>query len=190
MRITRREQDQIQIIEMSGDLGKNDSNTLKSLLEQLVESSRHFIILDIEQVRFIDSAMVLVMLRMKREALAAGGSIKLLRPRASVKRFLSIGQVLQLFECFETKIEAIRSFDNLKRDEKLKKQGLDIRNPRKTAASIQQKVLMQLLEILAQKGYLENEAFMQELYRSSNEVLDVYRKELEERHIDSNVQPS
>lgn len=190
MRITRKEQDDIHIIEMSGDPGKNDSSVLKTLLEQLVESSRYFIILDIEQVRFIDSAMVLTMLRMKREALAAGGSIKLLRPRASVKRFLSIGQVLQLFECFETKIEAIRSFENLKRDEKLKKQGLNFKNPRKTAASVQQKILMQLLEILAQKGYLDNEAFMQELYRSSNEVLDVYRKELEERHIDSNVQPS
>ncbi|MBZ0257567.1 STAS domain-containing protein [bacterium] len=190
MRITRREQDDIQIIEMSGDLGKNDSSILKNLLEQLVESGRHYVILDIEQVRFIDSALVLTMLRMKRAALAAGGSIKLLRPRQSVKKFLSIGQVLQLFECYETKIEAIRSFDILKRDERLKKQGLNIKNPLKTAASIQQKVLMQLMEILAQKGYLENEAFMQELYRSSNEVLDVYRKELEERHIDSNVQPS
>lgn len=190
MRIARREQDDIQIVEFSGEVGKNDPSTVASLLENLICSGRKFIILDLEQVRFIDSSMVLALLRMKREALAAGGNIRLLRPRASVKKFLSIGQVLQLFECFETKIEAIRSFDPLKKRESMKRKGFDFADPKKTIVTAQQKTLFRLLELLVSKGLITNDEFMQELFQTSAEMTNVYRSELEERSLQSQIQPS
>ncbi|MBI1387736.1 MAG: STAS domain-containing protein [bacterium] len=181
MRINRREFEDVSILELSGEISKNETLQLRNLLETLIESGNIYLILDVENIRFLDSYTIMSLLRAKREALASGGSIVLLRPRAGLKRFLSIGQVLDLFECYETRMEAIRSFDTFRNAAKSGVQRPSDENPVKQAAIAQRESLLRVVELLVQNGFLDNEEFMQELYASSHQALEIYRDELARR---------
>ncbi len=175
MRINKKEHDSIVIFELNGDFTKNESNHLKILLEELLDHNKTYIILDLENVKFMDSQAILTLLRMNREFLAAGGGIKLLRPQKIVQQFMHIGQVLDLFEKYETKIEALRSFNkNIKRKENFEK-GF---NPLEEASKNQRIVLLKLVEILINKGYLTFDEIDQEITKSTQLVMSLFRKEL------------
>lgn len=173
MRFQREEQNGIQVIKLSGELNRIQSKALSAELEALIQNDRPYILLDVEETRFIDSGAIMQLLRMMREALSAGGNIKLLRPRQGVKRFLSLGRVLELFECYETRVDALRSF-NIE-----KKRASDVeakRNaPLKEHGKRQREVILRLVQLLIKKKQFRSDEFMQELSRTQRLIFDIYR---------------
>ena len=174
MNIQREDHGSTTLLVLQGDLSKPDAQKLKDYLEDLLNQGRIDLILDMEEVRFIDSHAIKTLLQMNREALGSGGAIILLRPRNVVKRFLSIGRVLELFDRYETKIEAIQSFTRAKEKESPKKPV----NKLFEAGNNQRRALLRLLEILIEKGYLTMDEFNQEMNRSSRLVFEIFREEL------------
>src|SRR5690606_2961949 len=108
----------------------------------------------------MDSQAIITLLRLNREAIGSGGEIKLLRPRQVVKRFMDIGRVLELFERYETKVEAIRSFRKSKHVT-----PLEPVNPNLNTAIRQKMVLLRLIEILLQKKTIEIREILMEISR-------------------------
>ncbi len=176
MIVKRKDHESVTLFELQGDLGKNEARQLKDLLETLLEEKRFYIILDLENVRFMDSQAIIILLRMNREFLSSGGAIKLLRPRKVVIQFMSIGNVLDLFERYETKIEAIRSFDkNIKQKEVFNQEV----NILEQAGRNQRMVLIRLIEILIKKNLINYDEYNDEITRSTQLVFQLFRKELE-----------
>ncbi|MEW6235508.1 MAG: STAS domain-containing protein [Candidatus Omnitrophota bacterium] len=176
MRIIRKDHDMVSILELQGELGKNESKELTTFIEKMMEEKRYYFVLDIEQIRFMDSQAIIALLRINREVLGYGGGIKLFRPKKVVQQFMNIGHVLELFDRYETKIEAIHAFDELiKRKENL----LEETNPLAQAGRNQRLILMRLLEILIRKEIFDLNEFNSEIMQSTHLVLRLFRKQIE-----------
>lgn len=178
MRFSVEEMDEIRLIKLSGELSRAQANGLEHYIDDSITNGVNKFILDIEDLRFLDSATIVMLLRMTREALYAEGGIKLLRPRKSIKRFMSIGHVLELFECFDTKFEAVKSFDKpaevppAEQETYLQKMGKD-----------QRAVIMHLAQILIKKDILNPDELIREMSRSQTKVISIYQKEIHSHHV-------
>jgi anti-sigma B factor antagonist len=84
------------------DLGE----TLRGLLDR--GASR--LVLDLEKVRFIDTAGLGELVAWKKRALQRGGDVRLLRPRDRVREVLELTALTRVFQTFDTEAEAVASF--------------------------------------------------------------------------------
>jgi len=123
MGATVRTEGNVSIVQLAGEftLGKNElarpldlhghrledlGQTLAGLLER--GSSR--IVLDLEKVRFMDSAGLGELIAWKKRAIERGGDVRLLRPRDRVREVLELTALTRVFEIFEAEAEAIAGF--------------------------------------------------------------------------------
>lgn len=171
MKIAQETHGMVTLLELEGNLSPMQAQKLQQSIDDLLKLERIFIILDLEKVEYIDSQALLILLRCNREILAAGGAIKLLHPGRVIKRFLSLGKVLELFERFETKIEVISSFRTF--IERSKKQP----DPQEVQCRNQRRAILRLTELLIEKGHIDLDSFALEFNRSSQLIMDVFRKE-------------
>lgn len=176
MLLKRQDHTEITIIKLIGEINRTDATELRRALEKLLEEKRFFVVLDMEETSFIGSHSIMILLRMNREFLASGGGIKLLKPRHVVKRFLSIGRVLELFDCYDVRIDALRSFHT---SMNMKTHHPDPSSILREAGRQQRSVLLRLIEILQRKGVFEIESFYQEMNRSTQLVFTLFRDELD-----------
>ena len=84
------------------DLGQ----TLRGLLDR--GSSR--IVLDLEKVRFIDSAGLGELVAWKKRALERGGDVRLCRPRDEIRELFELTALTRVFRIFDREAEAVSSF--------------------------------------------------------------------------------
>jgi anti-anti-sigma factor len=174
MKIELVQQQHIDILSLDGELGTPEAIQLEKRVMDLINSARIHIVLDMEKIRFVDSFAIKTILRLNREALGSGGSIKLLKPRNVVKKFLSIGRVLELFDCYETQVEAVKSFAR-------EKKGVQTRPLSKLEKSgrHQREVILRLVQLLAKKGIVDVSQFMRNLDQSSKLVFQLFRNDLD-----------
>ncbi len=175
MIINREDYDSVILLRLQGDLGKPDVQKLSDYLDNLFIQGFSRFILDMEEIRFVDSHAIITLLRLNREALASGGAIKLLRPRSVVKRFLSIGKVLELFDRFENTNDAIHSFEKAVADAKTESRPLSYLE---RMGKNQHAAILHLMEMLNEKGYFEYDQFLSEMNRSSQLVFNIFREEI------------
>ncbi|HQH72166.1 MAG TPA: STAS domain-containing protein [bacterium] len=178
MKIHREDHQAVTVLKPEGEIGRFESPQLRQCLEKLIEEKRCQVVLDLEDVKFIGSPTILMLLRLNREFLGHGGKIKLLKPRNVVKRFLSIGRVLELFDRYETKVEAVQSFA-IREPEAAGDPAREPVDKLREVAHKQKQVLLRLLDILRRKGILDMERFNSEMNRSAQLVFEVFRKELD-----------
>ncbi|MBN2327400.1 MAG: STAS domain-containing protein [Candidatus Omnitrophica bacterium] len=179
MLIEREDHSNVTILKINGEMNRDNAGELRMALENLLDRHRTNIILDMEDAPFIDSAFIMMLLRMNREFLASSGGIKLLRPRSVVKRFLSIGRVLELFDLYETRVDAVRSFQDRAHKES---PSDDPQAVLRQAGRRQRAALVHLIDLLQKKGYIDSKKFFYELNRSSQLVFDIFRQELMDDH--------
>lgn len=173
VRITIKEEETALVFIVEGEMGKSEAETLERMMNESLALGKVNILLDMEHVQFVDSFAIKTLLRLHREALTAGGGVKLLRPRTIVKKFMTIGRVFELFNCYETRVEALLSFKHDSHTEaRHPLSQLDIEARR------QKRIIINLLHLLAQKGLIDIIQFKDELDRLSQLVFEIYRDEL------------
>src|SRR4030095_12172367 len=84
---------------------------LADAVRSLLERNRRRIVLDMCDVRYVDSGGIGELVESFTAAQHRGGSIKLLGVTRRLNDLLVITKLLNVFECFETEEEAIDSFD-------------------------------------------------------------------------------
>jgi anti-sigma B factor antagonist len=112
MRLEERIVHDVAVVKVHGDIVLNGSgpdlaNTVRSLLEQ----DRRRIVLDMGDVRYVDSGGIGELVESFTAAKHRGGSIKLLNVTRRLNDLLVITKLLNVFECFDTEKEALDSFD-------------------------------------------------------------------------------
>ena len=123
MGATVRTEGNVSIVQLSGEftLGKNvlarpldlHGHRLEDLgqtLSGLLDQGRSRIVLDLEKVRFMDSAGLGELVAWKKRAVERGGDVRLLRPRDRVREVLELTALTRVFEIFETDAEAVAGF--------------------------------------------------------------------------------
>lgn len=111
MQIDERAVGDVTILDLRGKitLGEGDE-LLKDKVNSLVNQGRKKIVLNLENVPYIDSAGLGEIVRTYTTVSRQGGSLKLLGLTKRIQDLLSITKLLTIFETFEAESDAVRSF--------------------------------------------------------------------------------
>lgn len=106
-----RERDGVAILELNGRLVDGGADReLRDAVQELVDSGRVRILLDLRGVTSIDSCGLGELVASGRRVRDAGGALRALYPQERVLRVLDLTRVLPLFEVFETEEAGVESF--------------------------------------------------------------------------------
>ena len=118
-----RHEGDVSIVELSGeftlgrggltrplDLHGHRLEDLGETLRDLLERSGPRIVLDLDKVRFVDSAGLGELVAWKKRAVERGGDVRLVRPPPRVRDMFELTALTRVFRIFETEAEAVASF--------------------------------------------------------------------------------
>ena len=112
MRIEERVVNNVTVVKVHGDIILNGSGPdLADKVRTLLEQDRRRIVLDMGDVRYVDSGGIGELVESFTATQHRGGSIKLLGVTKRLNDLLVITKLLNVFECFDTEDEAIGSFE-------------------------------------------------------------------------------
>jgi anti-sigma B factor antagonist len=111
MKIEERAVDGVTILDLQGKMliGEGDE-LLREKINNLVENGTQKIVLNLEDVPYVDSAGLGEIVRCYTTVSRKGGTLKLLNLTKRIKDLLSITKLLTVFETHDTEEEAVKSF--------------------------------------------------------------------------------
>jgi anti-sigma B factor antagonist len=111
LRIEERNVGGVTILDLSGRLVLDQGDALfRDYVVGLLERQQKQLIINLQDVTYIDSAGVGMMVAKMLSVRRAGGDMKLLHLTARSNRVMTITRLLTVFESFDDEEEAIRSF--------------------------------------------------------------------------------
>jgi anti-sigma B factor antagonist len=110
MKITQHSVGDVTVIVPVGRIVTEDGDVLRNVVDTLVQQGRVKIVLDLQQVTYIDSSGLGLMVSKYVSARRRGGDVKLLHPSARSIHLLEITHLAQIFEVFESEDDAVRAF--------------------------------------------------------------------------------
>ena len=115
MQIEERIVNEVTILDLKGKitLGEGDE-ALKDKINSLILQNRKRILLNLEDVPYIDSAGLGEIVRTYTTVSRQGGSLKLLNLTKRITDLLAITKLLTVFETFDSEGEAVKSFTSAK----------------------------------------------------------------------------
>jgi len=113
MEYTHEVVESILIIRLSGDLigEDNGANILELATDHINENIRHCIV-DISEVRYINSSGIGVLITILTKFRNKGGEVYLVKPSENVKKLLIITKLNAIFNIVDSESEAIGSLTN------------------------------------------------------------------------------
>jgi anti-sigma B factor antagonist len=111
MQIDERVVNDVMILDLKGKmtLGEGDE-LLKDKINSLLQQGRKNILLNLENVPYIDSAGLGEVVRTYTTVSRQGGKLKLLNLTKRIQDLLAITKLLTVFETYENEPDAIKSF--------------------------------------------------------------------------------
>jgi len=94
------------LVALSGEADVTNSHVLREVLEAEVAKQTHMMIIDLSELRFMDSSALHVILRANRAMDRQGGVLALASPRESVAKTLRLTAADQLIPVYATVTEA------------------------------------------------------------------------------------
>ena len=94
------------VVELTGEADLNDRTSLRELLAAQSGDQQGTLVLDTSELRFMDSAILHVILAAARTMDRQGGTLSLAAPREPVRRILSLSGADQLLPVYASVAEA------------------------------------------------------------------------------------
>lgn len=112
MKITERKSGDVTVLDIEGKilLGEGDVQ-LKRKIDELVERKEIKVVLNLEQVPYMDSGGLGEIVRSYTTATRAGGNLKLLHATKRISDLLTITKLITVFEIFDSEESAVSSFN-------------------------------------------------------------------------------
>src|SRR5215216_6661622 len=116
MQIEERSVGDVIVLDLKGKmtLGEGDE-LLKDKINSLLQQGHKKVILNLEDVPYLDSAGLGEIVRTYTTISRQGGSLKLLNLTKRITDLLSITNLLTVFETYESEADAVRSFSSAAR---------------------------------------------------------------------------
>ena len=108
--ITDRDVDGVTVVELSGKLNTGTSPEADSYLSSLVDDGATKMLLNMEEVDYISSSGLRVVLATGKKVTAAGGNLSLCALNQSVSEVFRVSGFTSIFQVFDTEAEALESF--------------------------------------------------------------------------------
>lgn len=100
------------VIELKGDvMGGDDSKEFNELLHQLINEGKKNIIVDLGEVKFMNSSGLGMLISGLTTAKKAEGNLKLARVGEKIQSLLIITKLIQIFETFESVEDAVKTYN-------------------------------------------------------------------------------
>ena len=112
MDIDIRKFEQVQVIRLRGSLTLGAPvNDLRETLDHAIHAGDSNLVLNMSDVRWVDSSGVGVLVKSLTSAKQAGGSLKLVNPSKPTLQTLKMCNLLPLFDVYPEESEAVQSFE-------------------------------------------------------------------------------
>lgn len=112
MQVTTRQADGITILDVCGRISVGEGNVmLREIVRDLVEKGRKRILLNLQEVNFVDSSGLGELVSIHTTLRKAGGQMKLVNPSPRVQELLQITSLTTVFDIQKDEASAIGSFD-------------------------------------------------------------------------------
>lgn len=112
MRIDRRTSNGITILDLHGKLTIEVTAQVRKAVADLLEAGRKNILLNLEDVSFMDSSGIGELVRSYHRVMREGGQVRLLNLTKKMRELLAITKLLTIFECYDDEVEALGSFSS------------------------------------------------------------------------------
>lgn len=110
MRISARRHDKTTIFDLSGDIDIANSRDVRdSVLREIRESRTARVVVNLSQVRYIDSSGVASLVEGLKAARDLGSRFILVELSTSAREVLQLSRLLRVFEVYENEQEALAS---------------------------------------------------------------------------------
>jgi len=111
MKYKVREEGRVTIIDLSGKLmGGYDADVFRDLVHELLEKGRKKIIVDLADIKWINSTGVGILITGYTTLRRNKGDLKLLNASKKIESILYVTKLNLIFECFDDEHEAIKSY--------------------------------------------------------------------------------
>jgi anti-sigma B factor antagonist len=110
MHISEKKINGIVICYIKGDIDINSSPQIRKVFERLADEKTDKILINLNEVSYIDSSGLATMVEMLKRTRGYGGRIKLSNLAAKVKSLFEITKLEKLFDIYETEEEASSAF--------------------------------------------------------------------------------
>jgi anti-sigma B factor antagonist len=111
LEITQRETNGVYLLTLKGRLVLGDeSNGFRTTLDNLLSAGAKRIVVNLEQVNYVDSAGLGALIEAHRKTKAEGGHLKLSNLGPNFKRALELARLLPIFETFPNEASAVAGF--------------------------------------------------------------------------------
>ena len=99
------------VIELKGNvMGGPEASELNELLHKLLDSNKKNIIIDLAEVKFMNSSGLGMLISAFTTMKNGGGNLKLANATEKIQSLLLITKLITIFENFDTVDEAVKSF--------------------------------------------------------------------------------
>jgi len=112
MEITLTEQDGIPIIKLSGEIDLYNSNQITKAISDLMEQEKTKMVIDLDQVSYIDSSGLGTFIGNLKKLTQAGGGLKFVNVSESMHKLFELTNLTTYLEFHGTPEEAIAAFRN------------------------------------------------------------------------------
>ncbi len=111
LEITQREMNGIYLLALKGRLVLGEESIgLLTVIDNLLESGATRMVVNLEQVHYVDSAGLGALIEMHRKTKAKGGSLKLCHLGPNLRQALEMARLLPIFETCPSETAAVASF--------------------------------------------------------------------------------
>jgi anti-sigma B factor antagonist len=111
MAITERKVGDVTIVDLQGRVTLDEgADDFRELTRRLIRDGRIKLVINLEQVPYIDSTALGEIIRCYTTLTRLGGGLKLLAVQPHVHRLLIITRLLSIFDLFDEEAEAVKSF--------------------------------------------------------------------------------
>lgn len=107
---TVRETDGICILELSGEVDVYTSPMVKDKLQALIESDRYRIVVNLKDVRYIDSTGLGILIGALKRVREHNGSVNLVITNPQTRKVFEITGLVKIFGIFDTEEQAVSAF--------------------------------------------------------------------------------
>jgi len=93
-------------------LDAHNSTELKSSVQKLFEDGKKNVLIDLKEVRFIDSSGLGALVSGFKNAISHQGNLKLSSLQSQVKSMFELTRLHRVFEIFPSTVEAVENFNS------------------------------------------------------------------------------
>jgi anti-sigma B factor antagonist len=110
MNLETRELKHVSIVKVSGRVDSSTAPELEKSLQDLLDSERNRIVLDLQETDYMSSAGLRVLVAVHKATKKNGGGLCLAQPSARVKEVLDLAGLTPVFDLYADVVEAVGSF--------------------------------------------------------------------------------